>query len=245
MIKLQRAYWDEFKVNKTDLGSALVLPVTFSIKQISVSKDIKKAVKKYRTSQKTGNFNNNSINISGKIYVDGSRSDGENLKDEIISYCNVTEKAFIKIFRDEYDDKHWIGLLDNVTLDYQEKNSLIIINITFNLEEPYRISETKKTITSPTSAELLVSNTSNVEFYPEKVTVNNFPDGAVIRAEYDTGGDFETNIFTNNIGDAFYVKEFKNMTNLGNELLENLITIPAGDFYISGNCVLEFYERWI
>lgn len=247
MIKLQRAYWDEFKVNKTDIGDSLVLPEQFSLNKVTVSRSTKISNKRYTNKLKAGSYNQNQITISGVIYLNGDSADAEDYKNEIVSYCNVTEKAFLKIYQKDIDDRHWNGILSDSDITYDEKRTIINISLTFDLEEPFRMSDTKTTVVNSTGDELLVSNTSNVEFYPEKVITDAAETLVEIRADYDTAGDFKTNIEVSDSSEAhtYYVKTFENMIDLGTELLSNLIKIPTGNFYFSGEGTLEFYERWL
>lgn len=252
-IKLRRAAWDsEEKVTLENIGAELILPTTFSLNDVSVSKNITSVTNRFSSNFLKSGYNKNSITIKGVIFLDGNQANAEALKDEIVSYVTVPdERMIIKIYQEKNDNKYWLGINSDVNITYSERRSVIDITLTFELEEPFRLGETLIVI-SGNQIKTFVQNDSNVAFYPENILSQNasivpvWADGESVESDIETilttiSGTVEADVnlktFTGDTG------------NLGNGCLGKLLQIPAGDFYITmsglSTPVLKFYERWL
>lgn len=255
MIKLQRMYWnDENKSQKSNTGNSLILPATFSITEVSTSKEFSKISSKFINSYKSENYMNKQIQINGTIYEDGSKSESIITKDEIMQYVNTVEKLYIKIYQNENDTRHWIGKLISNNITYERDRMLIYISLTFDLEEPFQLSDTltHHTLTGTSGT---VTNNSTVSFYPEMLMfylgeVEGVSESLSIKPSYTSFASTITSITVEDEDQwVIYLKEFKGDVGQITGDFENLLEIPAGDFSytkaLTSDIELWYYERFL
>lgn len=261
-IKLQRAEWTtNDRHTLQNLGSSYELPSTCSITNINYTKNKNIIDFNYKTQIKNSGYEANKIEINGTIFIEASSALAIAKKNEIIQYIN--SECIMKIYQDKNDKFFLLGSVEDFNIEYERRRSILKINITFVLDEPFFISETKKNIyiESLTNTTYSIPNTSTTEFIPEIVIIANTTASKDIKIslrpnwatddKYDTVIQKTADTITN--AGVFYPKNFYNFENATDESLQKYIKIPPGDYKIIvtgaintlGVLTLQYYERWI
>ena len=261
-IKLQRAEWTtEDRHTLQDLGNSFELPSTCSLTKINYVKNKNLVSFDYKTLTKNSGYQESKIEINGTLFIEASSAIVNAKKNEIIQYIN--QDCLVKIYQDKNDNYFLLGSVEDFNIEYERRRSIIKINITFLLDEPFFISETKKNINIPnlTNITYNITNTGTAEFIPELVSIANTTDSKNIKVsirpswasdeKYDKVIQKTADTITN--AGVFYPKNFDNFKNATDESLQKYIKIPSGDYKIIvtgatntlGILTLQYYKRWI
>jgi hypothetical protein len=250
-IKLQRCTWnDANKDNITNIGTALELPITFSITEVNTSKQMMKKRGLYTNALESLSYNAKSLLLTGTIFENASKSDTLTKKDEIISYISDLKKyagqfQLLKIFQNKHDTKFWLGSVESVDLNYERQRSVINVSISISLEEPFQFGDRKEI--AITTTPVTVTNLSTVSFLPDKIQSSAL--GTFTLEPIYSATMLQQIQFT--AAGIIYPKTFRgNIDSLNNSSFVDLLRIPQGNFTYkrtagSATVTLTYWERFI
>ena len=255
-IKLQRAEWtSDDRHTLQNLGDSFELPSTCNLTKINLSKNKNSISFDYKTLTKDTGYGTNKIEINGTIFIEASPSEAIAKKNEIIQYIN--QNCLVKVYQDKNDDYFYLGSVEEFDIEFERRRSIIKINITFVLDEPFYIFETKKSVTYSANGTYSISNNSTVEFIPEEIFITNNANSKdiviTIRPSWAEDDTYDT-VFqkSNDTSNIFYPKNLTNFVSATDDSFNNMLKIPAGDYkmIITGNTssslvYIKYYERGI
>lgn len=255
-IKLQRAEWtSEDRHTLQDLGDSYELPSTCNLTKINLNKNKNSVSFNYKTLTKNTGYQESRIEVNGTLFIESSSALAIAKKNEIIRYIN--QNCLIKVYQDKNDDYFYLASVEEFDVEYERRRSIIKINISFVLDEPFYIYETKNTISYSANGTYSITNNSNVEFIPEEIFINNDTDSKniviTIRPSWAADDTYDT-VFqkSNDTSNIFYPKNLTNFVSATDDSFNNMLKIPAGDYkiIITGNTssslvYLKYYERGI
>ena len=230
------------------------LPATFSLTRVTVKKkNNREDFSRFHKILSSSKYSKNTIMVTGEIYNPQNsytlKTSNINLKDEILTFCS-NQGTYIKIYENwiqGQNNRGWIGKFAGCETEYRGKT--ILLNLYFDLEEPFLLSDNQKTIQlSGNTFTDYTNNNSNVDLIPDFLRFLS-PGSVTIRSYIsDSTATFSNEEYFSQCSNTnFHYPKIGLGNGFTASSFQKYIRIPAGKsrFIHTVDIDITFYERWI